>query len=155
MKKERQKALIFRLEKIRNRNKEHLLQPDAVVKEALAKKDPVWGLPDYFWDDKRCAAEHRVYLVRDMIASVEYDLESSEQIIAAPYYVHKPGNKQGYEMLGEVKSDENRSLDVLRQEFGQVIRLLERALAVADVIGMKKQTLRLLNQVKKVYESVA
>ena len=109
-------------------------------------------MPEHFWDDKKCAYEHRLDLVREMVANVrDVSVHSESKILAAPYYVRDPkrGTEQGYNRLAEIKSDRENAIEVLREEFGRVISLLERALRIAEVIGLKEETEALINRVKE------
>lgn len=150
-KKKDQQPLIDKLESLRRKNVDKEITPEAVVQEAIRCPDGVLKdyLPAYFWDDARCAHEHRLDLSRELIANVTVTITSKTGgTVCVPCYVHTPGRRQGYGKLVEIKSEREVSIEALREEFGRVLAMLERALAVAEVIGLEQETRRLIDQVR-------
>ena len=150
--KRNQSALISRLEALRSHDNGVLL-PEAVIQEALGKGKKFYEdwLPGHFWDNAKCAHEHRLSLVRNLVANVrDVSVHSESSVIVAPYYVRDPkcGTKQGYGRLAEIKSDRENAIEVLREEFGRAIAMLERALNVAEIVGLREETEALLTRIK-------
>lgn len=158
MKRSDKNKILARLEALRKHDKEQMLRVDAAVADAMKNK-AVWkpALPDYFWDDGKCAAEHRKDIMRRVVTVIELPSKNTSERVATPYYVRDPkaGAAQGYSRLVDIKTDKENAVEVLREEFRRVISLLERSLAVAEEIGLHKETLKLLEHVKKVSNKVA
>ena len=148
------KQVEARLEKIRAHNS-GTLRPDDVVADAKSDKSPLHAF--FEWDDSAAAHQFRLDQARTLIRNVKVEMSSSTQTIIAPYYVRDPrvgSDEQGYCATMEIKSDADVATDALRYEFDRAISLLERAVTIADALGLGAQVQELLNRAKVIHGSI-
>jgi hypothetical protein len=115
-----------------------LLTPDVVVEAA---RDPESPLHRYFtWDDAEAGSCYRLEQARTLIRSVKVVFKVEQRQVSAPFYVRDPGKKQGqqgYTSLPRLRTDEDAAREVVVREFAAASAALERARAVASVLGME------------------
>jgi hypothetical protein len=118
------------------------LTPDIVVEVA---RDPASPLHRYFtWDDAEAAASYRLEQARTLIRSVRVVFKVEQREISAPYFVRDPSKQkaklQGYATLPRLRSNEDAARAAVIHEFAMAAAALERARAVASVLGIEGET---------------
>lgn len=152
---EQRKALEDRLEKIRVRN-DGVLRPDDVVKDARNESSPLHSF--FTWDDTEAANQFRLDQARTLIRNVKVEYKTSTTSFIAPCYVRDPrvaSDEQGYASVAEIKTESTVAADALRYEFDRAIGLLERAVSIADALGIGEQVQELLNRAKVIHRSIS
>ncbi len=74
-----------------------------------------------------------------------------------PYYTRHPKaaiNEQGYAAVAELRNDETVANEALTYEFDRVIAILERAVGIAEGLGLQSQVGELLERVNDVYKAI-
>lgn len=105
-----------------------------------AARNPEDILHEYFtWDDAQAAHERRRDQARHLIASVRYVETTTRVELAAKKYVtgERITKRAGYYSLDHVKQNEEFVNSVLNDELKRARGAVDRALAVADVLGVK------------------
>lgn len=139
-----------RLEKIRARNN-GILTPDAVLKDAKTESSPLHS--QFNWNDGEAAHQYRLEQARTLIRTVKVEVVTSSNRVAAPFYIRHPRvetGQQGYGTVAEMKSDKSVAADALSYEFGRAIASLERAVAVAEALGLGHRVSDLLERAREI-----
>ena len=140
-------AISNRLARIAQRSKGRLT-PEAVVEDAENPRSPLH--PFIFnCDDGAATYQYRLHRARKLIASIQYESRTREVKLIAPRYVRDPNcapDEQGYIEVIELKDDRSAAREALETEIARVISALERARAVASVLGLERAFDRLLQQ---------
>lgn len=132
-----------------------VLRPDDVVKDARSKSSPLHD--EFEWSDSAAAEKFRLSQARELIRSVTVEITTTTTRFAAPFYVKDPRlnpGEQGYGSVLEIRTDTAVAMEALTAEFDRAIALLERALTLADALGLTGQVQALLAQTKAIRESV-
>ena len=149
-----QKVAHARLERIRARNK-GVLTPADVVKDASDESSP---LHSYFtWDDTEAAHQYRLDQARTLIRNVKVEVTTSTARVAAPYYIRDPRvlpSQQGYGSLAELRDESTVAADALRYEFDRVVGALERAVSIAEALGMESKVDEFLQEAKSLRNAI-
>jgi hypothetical protein len=124
-----------RLAQIENANA-GLLTPHAVVADAKKKDSP---LHKYFeWDLRKAAAEHWLDQARQLIKTVRVEITVDHRTVKSVLYVRAPelpSDDAGYRSVEKLRADPDAARLALVAEFSRVAALLERARAIAIVLG--------------------
>lgn len=149
-----QKIAHARLERIRARNK-GILTPDDVVMDARDESSPLHAF--FTWDDTEAAHQFRLDQARTLIRNVKVEVTTTTNRVAAPYYIRDPRvlpSQQGYGSVAEIRDESNVAADALRYEFDRVIGSLERAVSIADALGMADRVDEFLQQAKSLKNAI-
>lgn len=147
-------ALHARLEKIRARNN-GVLTPDDVVKDARSETSPLH--PYFTWDDSEAANQYRLDQARLLIRNVRVEVMTSTTRVVAPFYVRDPrmgSGEQGYAAVAEIRDEASVAAEALRYEFDRAIGILERAVSVAEALGMADRVAELLQRAKAIQVTI-
>lgn len=123
-----------------------------------AAKSPEDILHAYFtWDDAQAAHERRRDQARALIASVRYVETTTRIELDAKNYVSASRTTQraGYISLDRVKQNEEFVSDVLNDELKRARGAIDRALAIADVLGVKDELEKALGIITELQKLVA
>ncbi len=124
------------------------LTPDIVIDEA---KDPESILHGHFdWDVDAAALEHWRNQARRLISSVRVVFTTDTTAVACVAYVRDPSapsDEQGYVQVNQVRTDTDRSREVLVSEFSRAAAVLTRAKEIAAVFGMENEVEELIGRV--------
>jgi hypothetical protein len=148
------KAVRERLERIRRREK-GILTPDAVVNDARDTSSPLHG---YFtWDDTEAAKQFRLDQARTLIRNIKVEVITTTNRVAAPFYVRDPqrsSDEQGYRAIAEIKDERSASADALQYEFNRAIAVLERAVSIAEELGMSTRVAELIQRIRLMQSTI-
>lgn len=148
------KAVRERLERIRIREK-GILTPDAVVDDAQDISSPLHA---YFtWDDSEAANQFRLDQARTLIRNVKVEVTTTTTRVAAPFYVRDPqrsNDEQGYRAIAEIKDEKSASADALKYEFNRAIAVLERAVSIAEELGMAAHVDELIHRIRMLQATI-
>lgn len=148
-------AVFERIEYLRSLTGSNQITPDLLVQDA--KENPnIWSkaVPKHFWDDKRCAQEHRLDIMRGVLR-IRVEVEVRQTTYMIPRYVHNPENTQtqGYISVVEVADQKSIAKAVLAEEFKRVLASLDRAMSVAKGLKLESQLKKLIQQINDLYTS--
>lgn len=133
------KAVAARLAKIAQANGGRLTTA-AVIADAKSKTSP---LHKYFdWDIKTAATKWWKCQAQALIASVQIEVTTSHRILSAPAYIKDPstkGDEPGYIGVAELRDDRSYARDALLRELKQANALFDRAVVLAEVLGLSKE----------------
>lgn len=125
------------------------LRPRDVVEDA---RNPLSPLHDQFeWDDGVAAERFRLVQARRLIRSVEYTPVGSKQFVPSVAYVRDPkanGRESGYVRTVDLATDHSRARAAMADELARVTALLDRALRLAEALGLTKQVKHIREQVE-------
>ena len=148
------KAVRERLERIRIREK-GVLTPDAVVADARNVTSPLHG---YFtWDDTEAANQFRLEQARTLIRNIKVEVTTTTTRMAAPFYVRDPqrsSDEQGYRAIAELKDEKSASADALKYEFNRAVAVLERAVSIAEELGMAAHVDELIHRIRMLQATI-
>jgi hypothetical protein len=132
--------------------KKSQLTPENVVTEAMDPKSPLHG--HFTWDNEKAGHAHRLEEARALIRKVKYVHTIETRTVSVPYYVHDPrARAQGYVRTASVKPEAERNEEVLDQELGRAIAMMERAVRVAALLGREPEFARVLSAMRALRES--
>lgn len=154
MDQKQRKALESRLEKIRGRNA-GLLTPNDVVADAKSETSPLHSF--FTWDDTEASHQFRLDQARSLIRNVQVEMTTSTRRFAVPFYIRDPRvgpDEQGYCATLEIKNDQDVATDALRCEFDRAIAVLQRAVTIADALGLSEQVQDLLQRAEVIHRNL-
>lgn len=109
-----------------------------------AARNPASPLHACFeWADDVAAEGYRLEQARRLIRGVKVIVSESETTLAAPRYVRDSGKEsaeQGYVSLDQVRGEPENAKAVLVYEFGRAAACCDRALRIADALGIEDET---------------
>lgn len=114
--------------------------PEKLIEAARDKKHPLHD--DFEWDDKKAAHQHRLYLARDIIASVRVMITHSTKTISSVGYVRDPNaapSEQGYVNVSRLRSEKDNAIDAVLSEVSRIQSLLERARELAIGLDLEDE----------------
>jgi hypothetical protein len=111
-----------------------------VLADARKKTSPLHNL--FEWDDAKAAELHRLETARAIIREVRIEVTVDSKIVRAVAYVRDPAmaedNAPGYISVSEARKSPEDAGAVLAMELRRVEQILTRAVALADVLGLRK-----------------
>lgn len=116
------------------------LNIDQVIAAARDPNDPMHS--EFTWDVNEAANERWRDQARAMIRNVKYEETVTRvELSNVPNYVHTTTElgKDAYMPIDRVRSDQDRARQVINEELARCRAALDRARAVADVIGLRAQ----------------
>ncbi len=95
----------------------------------------------FTWDDGEAAAKHRENEARVLIRSIKVEIRTERFSLDAPMFVHDPAlsRQQGYISSGALRNDEDLARDAVIAEFKRASSALQRAKAVAMILGLSDE----------------
>lgn len=133
-------------------DRDGLLTPEAVVKDAKRKASP---LHDYFdWSVESAARKYNIQQARILITSVQVVVSTKKHQIKVPAYIREPDcehNEQGYSKINEIMTDEDRAEKYLTQKLEHAEKAMEQALDYAEVLKIPKEVNRILKAIRNVH----
>ena len=122
------------LEKIAAAN-DGILRPRDVVAAARDKKSPLHGR--FEWSNDKAAEAWREEQARRLIHEVKYVFTTETRKISSVYYLRDTQTEdQGYLSQPRVRTEEQRAVETIAEEFGRVRALLERTRDIAIGLGL-------------------
>jgi hypothetical protein len=141
------RAVLARLEE------EGRLTVEAVIAEA---QDPASPLHDAFeWDVEAAAQRHWEAQARKLIRSFKITVEVRNVVFKAPQWVPDPDVPAAYVSTVKLRSEADRARDVVCAEFARASSALQRAKAVAAVLGIDAEVEGLHERVLSLSDLVA
>lgn len=133
-----------------------LLTAEAVVQHA---RNPESALFEYFeWDDEKAAHAQRLFIARSIVRQVKISLTHHEMVVKAPLFISAPSDRErdggGYRTLTSIKTDAERSREVLLDEFARVVSALQRAEVIAKSLGFVDDIVAMRTEVAAFIERV-
>jgi len=114
------------------------------VKVVKAAKQPQHPLHAHFdWDVQRAANAHWLDRARELISSVRVEIATKSGTVSVSYWVRDPDcdpGTPGYRSIQSIREEPEPSRMLLIQEFAQAESHLERARAIAKVVGGSVET---------------
>lgn len=144
---ENRKAIEEELNRIAARNG-GVIEPEKVVERARNPRSPLHS--QFQWDDTEAAQQWRLEQARRLIRSVQVISTTSTRTFAVAKYVRDPrkeAGEQGYVAIVDIKDNEAIALDALAYECTRAAAALERAVDVADALGLSGRVNELLKGV--------
>lgn len=120
------------------------LTPEGVIDAAAHLDSP---LHSYFtWDDREAAHEHRLNQARKLLASIRFEVTTSEHTFSAPVFIRDPAaeRQQGYVTVARLRTEEDLAREAVVNEFMRASSALTRAKAVAAVLDLSDEVEGLL-----------
>lgn len=147
------KAIAGRLKKLADESGGRLT-PEAVVNDAKSPRSPLHRCFD--WDDSEAARKWRLEQARSLIRTVKVEYEVTEGVVKkvkvqVHEYVRDPQaepEEQGYVAVAKVLTDDDLKRDVLAQELGRAVALLNRARHLAEALGLAGEADELLDRLQ-------
>ena len=145
--KTRKQMIEERLAALYRRNGESIT-PEAVIDDARDPSSPLHAC--FEWDDKKAAHQHRLDQARELIRAVPVHVQYEEITIRAPKYVRdsEKGSEAGYVELTKLRSSKEAARETLRSEADRANAALQRARAVATVLGLNDLLEELIGRVE-------
>jgi hypothetical protein len=150
----KREAIAARLEQIRLKN-DGVLRPEDVVQDAKNPKSILHG--EFEWDDSAAAVQFRLDQARALIRSVKVEVTTTSDRLSVPYYIRDPRtepNEQGYAPTMEIRTNTAVAQEALTAELDRAVALLERAMQIAEALGLADRVSVLLTQLRVVREAV-
>jgi hypothetical protein len=149
MDKQTEKQIAHRFEKITKLNGGRLT-PEAVVEDARDSRSPLHS--QFEWDDAKAAHHHRLDRARELIRSVRVDRSVTARNVAVRY-VRDPSatsKEQGYRDVVSLRDEKDAAREVVEAEVRRIVAAIERAMGIAEVLGLTDELERLLAEVERV-----
>jgi hypothetical protein len=125
------------------------LDPRAVVEDAKDPGSPLHGC--FEWDAEKAAENYWLIQARNLIRSVRLVVSEERINLKTIAYVRDPekaADESGYISTTHVRTDKERSRQVLTQELLRAESAMERAYDVADALGLGEDVNSLLAQIR-------
>jgi hypothetical protein len=112
------------------------VRPERVVEAARDKKSPLHG--DYLWDVKEAAEAHWLETAKRQIREVRLVVVTANRKVICPFYVTDPSKSENESAYVETQSLTETTVAerVILAELDRIVGAVERARAVAAVIGV-------------------
>lgn len=144
---EQRQEVKARLEAI-EAEKDGRLTPNAVLEDAAERDSP---LHDFFeWDDSKAGHAYRLDQARTLIKSVMVVVVTETKRVTSVAYVRDPtapSDVQGYVSVAKLRSDPELARAAIIAEFARVTAMLERARALAIVLGAEDKVQAIIDEV--------
>lgn len=130
------------------------LTPEMVVLDAKRPESPLHG--EFQWDTAKAAEQHWLDTARALIRAVRIEVVTSEDRIAAPYFVRDPGagEDQGYLTTASLRNDPELCRASLRLEVGRVVGHLRRAEDLARYFDLHDETGKLRRRAERLAKQI-
>ena len=114
-----------------------IAEADVVVQEA---KNPKHILHQCFdWDDSRAAHKHRLHEARQLIASVQVEIQIDDVMVSAISYVHdirKGRGGQGYVSIDALAKRREDAQQTILLELERIEGCIKRARSIANGLAL-------------------
>lgn len=130
------------------------LTPDAVVEAARPKAHPLHHR--FEWDDSVAGHKYRLDQARALIRT-RFAVVTEIHTIRAPAFVRDPNagvHEQGYRSIGAIRDVRADALAVMRRELLFASSAVQRAIAVAGVLGLAEDLAGLLERLEALRRQV-
>jgi hypothetical protein len=117
----------------------------ALVADARNKKSPIHDLFD--WDPKRAIERDLLLQAREVIGAVRIVVTTDNTTVRAPYYVHVPGEGEGYRAVSSLRNDPAQARESLIYTLQITSGHLRRAMDLAGPLGLAGEVDLLLEQI--------
>lgn len=154
MTQDRKKQIQERIDKLMARNNGRIT-PDMIVKDAESPSSP---LHDQFeWDNAAAAHQHRLQQARELLGRFKVEVRTIHRTFMAPAYIRDPHAEpdgQGYTTIAKIRDDKDAAADAIEYEFSRAIACMERAVDIAESLGMGDKVRDLMAQMKALHGEV-
>jgi hypothetical protein len=121
------------------------LTAQAVVADAKKKTSPLHSL--FEWNARRAAELYWLDRAREVIRAVTLVVTTEHVTFRVPKHFHDPDTSRGYVTLAHLGTSPEKARSVMLEELTRVAGNLERALGIAEVLGLHAEIDGLLRQV--------
>lgn len=128
------------------------LRPKDVVAFAKPEDSPLHGF--FEWDDDVAAEQYRLGQARQLIGRIKIEVTVNEIPLNVVYYVKDPAAADRYTNILRVKSDTDKSRDVLFNEMKKVDQAARRARAVATILGTAEDVKKIIDLAQSVIDRI-
>ena len=121
------------------------IEPDALTAAAQGNNSPIHGL--YEWRDEVAAAAYRREVSKKLIRFVKLEVVINKVSVISPYYVvdpNRPKKSRRYIEITVAAKEREVARQVLFAEVDRITLAIQRALAVARVLGLHDELRALL-----------
>jgi len=128
----------------------------AVVDSA---RDPQSPLHRYFeWDDTSAAESWRLEQARSLIRSVRVIVTYETETLAHPRYVRdtkREPDEPGYVTIDQCKREPSTAKALMRYEFGRAAAHVQRAIGIAEAIGLDDEAKSIAASIERLLRKLA
>lgn len=134
---------------------DNYIEPDDVVEEARDVDSPLHE--KFEWTDAEAARIQRLDVARGLIRSLRFEVTVEHHVYAAPRYVvdpDRPPKSKRYAALTSIARERVLAQQVLVDEMSRITNAIERARAVAAVLGLNTELQAMLRKATAIRERV-
>lgn len=138
-------------------NTDGVVHAQAVVDAARDEASPLHG--HFEWDDSIASEQYRLIQARSLIRRIKMTVTVQNIPLRTNVYVSEPKQRKvspgGYSRLLDVRSDEERSRDLVIDEMNRAVSSLTRAKTIAKVLGAEDAIENLESQTRSLMYSIS
>lgn len=141
-------AVVERVKKLQDSNGR--VTPEIILADAKDPRSPLHG--EFEWDKDKASEKYWLEQARQLIRTVQIQIEVREIQITIPMYVRDPSaqsHEQGYRNVVHLRDDKQLAHEALTNEFMRAAAMLARAKNLALAFDLESVFVDLLEKVEK------